>query len=103
MAKTDEYAWMDGTTLKELVQDKEVKPIELVEAAIERVEKLNPDLNVVITPMYDIAREAASGELPKGHFSGVPFLLKDLLATYEGVPMAWGSAFTKDYVPDRDS
>jgi amidase len=103
MAKTDEYAWMDATTMAELVRDKEVKSIELVEAAIERVERLNPTLNAVITPMYDIAREAARAELPQGHFTGVPFLLKDILATYAGVPMAWGSAFTKDYVPDRDS
>ena len=103
MAKTDEYAWMDATTLAELVRGKEVKPIELVEAAIERVERLNPTLNAVITPMYDIAREVALGELSNGHFTGVPFLLKDILATYAGVPMAWGSAFTKDYVPDRGS
>jgi len=103
MAERDECAWMDATAQAELVREKEVKPIELVESAIERAERLNPTLNAVVTPMYDIAREAAKGELPSGHFTGVPFLLKDILATYAGVPMASGSAFSKGYVPKRDS
>jgi amidase len=47
-----------------------------VEAAIERIERLNPTLNAVITPMYDLARARATGELPDGPFRGVPFLLK---------------------------
>jgi amidase len=75
----------------------------LVEAAIERIERVNPQLNAVITPMYEEARASAEGELPQGPFTGVPYLLKDLLAAYAGVRMTAGSAFTSDFVPDRDT
>ncbi|MGA2286205.1 MAG: amidase family protein [Dehalococcoidia bacterium] len=99
----DDFVTLDATAQAELVRLKEVKPIELIEAAIERIERLNPKLNAVITPMYDLARQAASGPLPEGPFAGVPFLLKDLMASYAGVRMAWGTAFLKDNVPDHDS
>ncbi|MGB6895110.1 MAG: amidase [Dehalococcoidia bacterium] len=82
---------------------KEVKAIELVDAAIDRIERLNPTLNAVVTPMYDLARRAASGPLPDGPFAGVPFLLKDLLASYAGVRLTEGSAFLRDNVADHDS
>ncbi|MEJ2007729.1 MAG: amidase, partial [Acidobacteriota bacterium] len=101
---TDEgFAFMDATGLAELVRRKQVKPVELVEAAIERIERLNPRLNAVITPMYEQARETAQGVLPDGPFRGVPFLLKDLQAAYAGVRLAWGTAFLRNFVPDHDS
>ena len=103
MAKFQEFAFMDATRQAELVRRKEVTPVELVDAAIERIERLNPELNAVVTPMYDQAREAAQGVLPEGRFHGVPFLLKDLVASYAGVPMTCGSAFLRDYVPDHYS
>ncbi len=103
MAKSDELALLDATAQADLVRRKEVKPIELVDAAIERIERLNPLINAVVTPMYEQARAAATGELPEGPFAGVPFLLKDLLASYGGVRMTSGSAFLRDHVPDHDS
>jgi amidase len=103
MAKSDEFAFLDATAQAELVRRKEVKAIELVDAAIERIERLNPTLNAVVTPMYEQARTAATGKLPEGPFTGVPFLLKDLLASYQGVPMTAGTAFQRDFVPDHDS
>lgn len=102
MTLADETAFMDATAQAELVRKGEVKPLELVDAAIERVEKVNPALNAVVTPMYDIARERAGGDLPDGPFKGVPFLLKDLIAAYAGVPLTFASRFLSDYVPDRD-
>ena len=103
MAKLDDVAFLDATAQAELVRRKEVKAIELVQAAIERIERLNPALNAVITPMYDEARTAAKAELPDGPFAGVPFLLKDLLAEYAGVRLTAGSAFLRDFVADHDS
>jgi len=104
MGKLDELAFLDATAQAELVRRGEVNAIELVEAAIERIERLNPAINAVITPMYEEARAAAAGELPDGPFKGVPFLLKDLLADYAGVRTCEGSAFLLGrYVPDHDS
>lgn len=103
MALSNELARRDATAQAELVRNKEVKPIELVDAAIERIERVNPQLNAVVTPMFDQARASAKGELPDGPFTGVPFLLKDLIAAYAGVRMTSGSAFLRDFVPDHDS
>jgi amidase len=103
MAKLDELAHLDATAQADLVRRKEVQSIELVEAAIERIERLNPTLNAVVTPMYDEARAAAKGSISKGPFAGVPFLLKDLLAAYKGVPMSLGSELMRNFVPDHDT
>jgi amidase len=103
MATPDDLAFLDATAQAELVRQKEVKPIELVEAAIARIEQLNPTLNAVITPMYELARAAAVEKLPPGPFAGVPFLLKDLLASFAGVRMTLGSKLLQGYVPDHDS
>lgn len=103
MSKLDEVAHLDGTAQADLVRRKEVQPIELVEAAIERIERLNPTLNAVVTPMYEEARAAAKSNISKGPFAGVPFLLKDLLAAYKGVPMSLGSELMRNFVPDHDS
>lgn len=98
-----DYDKYDGLGLAELVRRKEVKPSELVEEAINRIERLNPQVNAVIYKMYEQAREAADDDLPDGPFKGVPFLLKDLLMSYAGVPLSNGSRFFKGFVPDHDS
>ena len=103
MAKLDEFAFLDATAQAELVRKKEVTPAELVEATIERIERLNPELNAVVTPMYDLAREAAKADPGDGPFAGVPFLLKDLGAAYCGVRQTIGSAFGKDNISAHDS
>jgi len=103
MSGFGDYDKYDGLGLAELVRKKEVKPSELVEEAISRIEKLNPQLNAVIYKMYEPARKAADGKLPDGPFKGVPFLMKDILMAYAGVPLTNGSRFFKDFVPDHDS
>jgi amidase len=103
MAKKDEFASLDATALAGLVRQKQVKAIELVEAAIERMERLNPTLNAVVTPMYEQAREAAAGKLPDGPVTGVPFLLKDLGVLYAGVRMTMGTAFLRNFIPDHEN
>ena len=55
--KLNEFTFMDATEQAELVKHKQVKPIELVEAAIRRIESVNPSLNAVILTMYDQARD----------------------------------------------
>ena len=100
MGITEEYGSYDAMGLAELVRKKEVKPIELVDASIEGIERLNPALNAVITPLFDQARKAASGDLPQGPFTGVPYLLKDIGAVLGGVRMTMGTAFLQDFIPD---
>jgi amidase len=98
-----EYDQYDGLGLAELIRKKEISAEAVAETAIARIEALNPKLNAVITPMYDLARAAIRQGLPDGPFTGAPFLLKDLLAAYAGVPMTNGSRAYKDYIPARDS
>src|SRR5713101_4083192 len=74
-----ELANLDATAQAELIRRREVSPLELVDTAIAAIEKLNPQLNAVVTPLFDKARALArSGSIPDGPFRGVPFLLKDL-------------------------
>ena len=81
----------------------EVTAAELVEAAIERVERHNPSVNAIVTRMYDLALERASQPLPEGPLAGVPFLLKDFLAEYEGVRFTEASASLRNNVSTADS
>ncbi len=68
-----------------------------MDAAIERIEASNGELNAVIHKLFDEAREAAAeGELPDGPFTGVPFLLKDLGAAFAGQPLHMGMQYLKD-------
>jgi amidase len=103
MSGFSDYDKYDGLGLADLVRMKEVSPVELVEEAINRIERLNPQINAVICKMYDLARKTAAKPLPDGPFKGVPFLMKDILMAYAGVPLTNGSRFFKDFVPDHDS
>ncbi len=103
MSHFKDYDRYDGLGLAELVRKKEISPAELVEEAIRRIEQVNPQINAVIHPMYDLARQQVAQGLPEGPFQGVPFLLKDLLAHHAGVPTQGGSRFFRDFVPDYDS
>ncbi|MCW5854237.1 MAG: amidase, partial [Anaerolineae bacterium] len=103
MSYSTELSALDATAQAELVRRGEVRPTELAEAAIERIERLNPRLNAVVTTLYDQGLAASQGDLPDGPFRGVPFLLKDLGMSYAGARLTSGSAFLKDYVPDHDS
>ena len=98
-----DYDQYDALGLAELVRKKEVSPAELCEEAISRIERINPRINAVIHPMFYEARAAVQAPLPEGPFTGVPFLVKDLIAAYAGVPMTMGSRACRNYVPDHDS
>lgn len=95
-------AFLDATAQANLIRDGEATAGELLEASIARVEKLNPTLNAVVERMYESAR-ATVIDVPSGPFAGVPFLLKDLRASYAGVPMTSGSEYMRGFVPERDS
>jgi amidase len=85
---------MDATAQADLVRQGEASPEELVEAAIARIEKLNPELNAVVHERFERARAEASGPLPDGPLRGVPFVVKDLDASEEaGEPYHAGTRF----------
>jgi amidase len=97
-----EYESLDAVALAELVKRGEVTPAELVEEAIVRVERWDPRLNFVVTRLDRLARDIARGPLT-GPLAGVPYLLKDLVAAYKGVPLRNGSHLFQDFIPDHDS
>ena len=99
----DEYAWLDALTLAGLIRSGEVTALELIEAAINRLEALNPKLNAVVTPMYDLAYAAATFSDEGGPLAGVPFLIKDLRVMYAGVRLTNGCAALENYIPKEDS
>jgi amidase len=103
MGGFESYADYDGLGLAALVREGEVQPAELVEEAIGRIEQVNPQINAVIEKIYDRARKAVAEGLPEGPYRGVPFLIKDILGDYAGVPSRRSSRFLNDFVPERDS
>jgi amidase len=93
---SEDLARLDATAQAELVRIGEVSPEELTEAAVARAERLNPDLNAIIHPLYEQGLEESRGELPDGPFRGVPFLFKDLGAGHAGQPMHMGIKALKE-------
>ena len=87
---------MDAMAQAELVRSGQATPLELIDAAIERIEFLDDELNAVIHRRFDEARaEAAAPELPDGPFRGVPMLLKDLWPASAGDPHHMGNRALK--------
>lgn len=101
----------DALGLAKMVREREIKPSELVEMAIERIERINPQINAVIHKMYYEARKTAedwdkkisTGNKIDAPFNGVPFLLKDICAQYKGAPYNVGSRLLKAYVSPQDT
>lgn len=99
-----EYTDFDALGLAELVRSRQVSPLELVEAAISRIESVNGPLNAVVYKLYDDARaRAREMSVASGPLAGVPFLMKDLLSACAGVPLSSGSRYYRNYVPLHDA
>ncbi|WP_273456810.1 amidase [Nevskia ramosa] len=97
-----EYPAHDATGLAELVAQREVSAVELLDAALARLDAVNPKINAFCAPMIDAARQRADGPL-SGPFAGVPFLIKDIAQNVAGVPTSAGSRVLKDWRPDVSS
>ena len=98
-----DYARHDATGLAALIRRREIRPIDLVEEAVARIEHHNSQLNAVVYKAYDEARAATASALPEGPFKGVPFLIKDMDMPVAGWPLANGSAFLRDHRCNYDS
>src|SRR5690348_15601128 len=93
---SDDLSRLDATAQAALVRNGDATPLELVDAAITRVEKVNGELNAVIHPLFERARATAqSQELPDGPFRGVPIVVKDLDGELAGTPYHAGNKALK--------
>jgi amidase/6-aminohexanoate-cyclic-dimer hydrolase len=95
-----EYGSFDAVGLAGLVKSKQVSPKELLDEAIARTEKVDPDINAVVVRHYDFAERQIANGLPQGPFTGVPFLLKDL-DLLEGTRTTFGASVLKNDVADH--
>ena len=108
MASTD-LAWLSALELASLIRRKAVSPVEVTEAVLTRLERLNPSLNCFCTATAEEARDAAvaaevavmTGE-ELGPLHGVPFSVKDVVWTRR-VLTTGGSRLFADHVPEEDA
>ena len=106
---SDEFASATATELVNLVSSKQASPVELVEAYLGRIDRLDPQLHsfLLVTPDEAMKRAAEAeaavmrGE-PVGPLHGLPIAIKDTQMT-GGVRTTQGSLLFKDRVPDRDA
>ena len=103
----DDTRWLDATAHAELIASREVTSTELVDASIDRIERLDGEINAVIMRWFERARHQAEAfdELPlvSDHrntpFAGVPFLLKDLGCNVAGLPVTSGNQAARNEPP----
>ncbi|HWX04760.1 MAG TPA: amidase [Bradyrhizobium sp.] len=95
-----EFGSYDGLGLAELVRKKQVSAAELLDEAIIRAARIDPQINAIVVKHYDYAERQIDNGLPTGPFTGVPFLLKDL-EILQGTRTTSGASVLKDYVADH--
>lgn len=98
-----EYTSYDGLGLAELVKTGQVLSEELVEISTNLMDKLNPQLNAVVSVLKEQAMNEIKRGISNGPFEGVPFLIKELVLHAEGIPFSMGSRFTEGSVLPIDS
>jgi amidase len=101
-AAADPFVSLDATAQAELVRSRQASALELTDAAIARIERLNPELNAIASNGFELARERARAERLTGPFAGVPTLIKDLLP-YPGYALEFGSRLFKGNVAQSGS
>lgn len=105
----EELVFLSATELASKIRDKEVSPVEAVEAYLERIAQIDPKLNAYITVLADEAlaearqseSDVASGRI-KGPLHGVPVGVKDQIHT-KGIRTSDASRVRGDFVPDADA
>ncbi|MCF6327697.1 MAG: amidase [Devosiaceae bacterium] len=94
---------LDATAIAQKIRTGECSAKEVLEITLNKIAAYNPSLNAIITPLYDQALEAIEDGLPDGPFSGVPFVIKDLVVSVAGIPSTAASKLMIDNIPDVDS
>ncbi len=102
---------LDGplTPMANAVREGRVKSVDLVRACLDRIEKVNPELNAVVFSMAETALKVAaradtavSDQDATGPLHGVPITIKDSLDTYDAIT-TWGTEGRKTFRPGRDA
>ena len=108
-ANLDEVAFWPIARLADLVRRRQVSALQLTDLFLARLERHNPVLNCVVTPLADRARthaqqldrELAAGRY-RGLLHGIPYGVKDIIAA-RGAPTTWGAAAMQQQVIDLDA
>jgi amidase len=103
MISLQEYSSYDGLGLAELVARKDVTPRELLDAALQAVAKVNPKLNAVLQTLPEMAAAEIRDGLGHGPFTGVPFLIKELILQAKNVRGDMGSKLARGSIAPQDS
>ena len=105
----EEIPFLTVTELAPLLERREVSPVEATEAYLERIDRVDGQLNSYITVCREEARAAAreaEGEIAAGRYRGplhgVPVAVKDQLDS-KGIRTTGGSTILADHIPDRDA
>jgi Asp-tRNA(Asn)/Glu-tRNA(Gln) amidotransferase A subunit family amidase len=106
---TDELCWIPASELARMIRAKDVSPVEVVAAVLERIDRINPRVNAYCTITAEQARKAAveaEAAVRRGDrlgpLHGVPFSLKDLTPT-KGIRTTMGSKIFEHNVPEEDA
>jgi len=98
-----QYSEYDGLGLADLVRRKQVSPQELVDSALDAIERINPDVNCVVQTLRGRAMGEIKAGLPQGPFHGVPFLVKEFGMHFKGMVTSAGSRLAQGVKFDADS
>src|SRR5579883_750723 len=108
-SRTQDWTFLSIADLSELIRTRKISPVELTRAMLERIDRLNSNLNAYITVTADLAMKTAQqaeSEIQhnrwRGPLHGIPIALKDLFDT-AGIKTTAGSALFKDRVPEHDA
>ncbi len=93
----------DATELALLIRTGKIAPLELVDAALAALDRVNPKLNAVVHRMDEAARAQAKQPLGDGPFAGVPMAVKDFDGFVQGLPFTASTRFLDGFVPDHDA
>ncbi len=103
MISFQEYVAADAIAWAERIRQGEVTAGELLEAAIQRAEAVNPRINAIAIKLYERARDKAMQPAGSGLLAGVPWAMKDLYQTMQGVPLTNGSRSCVGLIGAEDS
>jgi aspartyl-tRNA(Asn)/glutamyl-tRNA(Gln) amidotransferase subunit A len=100
-----ELWWLSAVEILEKIRSEELKPVEVVEAFLERIKELNPEINAFVTLNENAVREAKELEKEGGDgkpLYGLPVAVKDNVDT-KGIRTTYGSKLYENYVPKEDA